>query len=65
MIEPIAIYRLSRIAERGHGPFETGDLDYIIQAYRDMIETLEKLARTARSASDSQLAIDCLDRVRS
>ena len=65
MIEPIQVRRLRRIAERGHGPFEIGDLDYIIRAYVDMIETLEYLERTSRSFSDATAATDCLNRVRS
>ena len=65
MIEPIQVHRLRRIMECGHGPFTTFDLEYILRVYVDMIETLEKIERTARSISDATLATDCLNRVRS
>ena len=65
MIEPIQVYRIRRIAEHGHGPFEISDLDYILRAYADMVSTLEHIEKTSRSMSDAESATDCLNRVRS
>ena len=65
MIEPYSVHRLRHIMQCGHGPFTTSDLEYILRAYRDMIETLEEIERTSRSLNDATLATDCLNRVRS
>ena len=41
------------------------DIRWILEVYANTIETLEKIAETARSMSDAELATDCLNRVRS
>jgi hypothetical protein len=65
MTEPIQVHRIRRIAERGHGPFEIGDLEYILRAYADMEETLKKIEEATTSTDIANLATDCLNRVRS
>ncbi len=70
MSDPIQVHRLRVVAEvmrPNHfiDPVFHSDLNWLLYAYTEMIEILEHIEKTSQSLSDTTLATNCLNRVRS